>query len=45
MGQTRILTINSGSSSLKLAVYEIGAQENRILSIDVDRTGVDQKKR
>jgi acetate kinase len=33
------LTINSGSSSLKLAAYEIGKEETLILAIDVNRIG------
>lgn len=33
----RILTINSGSSSLKVALYEMAQQEERILSAEVDR--------
>jgi acetate kinase len=35
----RILTINTGSSSLKLAVYELGLEETRILSGTVERVG------
>src|SRR5579864_144368 len=38
----RILTINTGSSSLKVAIYEAGAQERRILSGIVERIGVGQ---
>lgn len=36
----RILTINSGSSSLKLALYEVGRKAIRILSGEVERIGV-----
>jgi acetate kinase len=41
IGQTarRILTINTGSSSLKIAVYEISEKETRILSGEVERIG------
>lgn len=35
----RILTVNSGSSSLKVAVYELGRHENRIFAVDVNRLG------
>jgi acetate kinase len=35
----RILTVNSGSSSLKLAAYELGSHENRIFAVDVNRIG------
>jgi acetate kinase len=38
-GTNRILTINSGSSSLKLALYEIGRQENLIFAANVNRIG------
>jgi acetate kinase len=38
-GTNRILTINSGSSSLKLALYEIGEQENLILAVNANRIG------
>jgi acetate kinase len=34
-----ILTINSGSSSLKLALYEIGEEENLIFAAGVNRIG------
>jgi acetate kinase len=36
----RILTINSGSSSIKCSLYEMGPEERRILSGDVDRIGL-----
>jgi acetate kinase len=36
----RILTINTGSSSLKVALYEMGRGETRILSGEVERIGV-----
>ena len=36
----RILTINTGSSSLKVALYEAGREETRILSGEVERIGV-----
>ncbi|MFN0121443.1 MAG: acetate/propionate family kinase [Blastocatellia bacterium] len=36
----RVLTINSGSSSLKAAVYQMGEQESLLLSADVSRLGV-----
>ena len=36
----RILTINTGSSSLKVALYEVGQGETRILSGEVERIGV-----
>jgi acetate kinase len=36
----RILTINTGSSSLKVALYEAGREEARILSGEVGRIGV-----
>ncbi len=35
----RILTVNTGSSSLKLAVYELELAETRILSGIVERIG------
>jgi len=35
----RILTINTGSSSLKVALYEMGRGESRILSGEVERIG------
>lgn len=35
----RILTINSGSSSLKVALYEIGDRETLILGVEVDQIG------
>jgi acetate kinase len=37
---TRVLTINSGSSSLKAAVYEMGAAEARLLSVEASRIGL-----
>lgn len=36
----QILTINTGSSSLKVALYEGGREETRILSGEVERIGV-----
>jgi acetate kinase len=36
----RILTINSGSSSLKCSLYRIGAEETLILSGDIERIGL-----
>lgn len=36
----RILTINNGSSSLKVALYEMALQEERILSVEVTRIGI-----
>src|SRR6185437_7524044 len=36
----RILTINTGSSSLKVALFEIGRGETRILSGEIERIGV-----
>ena len=36
----RILTINTGSSSLKIALFEMGRGETRILSGEVERIGV-----
>ena len=36
----RILTINTGSSSLKIALYEMGSGETRILSGEVERIGM-----
>ncbi|MBI2806683.1 MAG: hypothetical protein HYX68_17025 [Planctomycetes bacterium] len=36
----RILTINTGSSSLKIALYEGGQEETRMLSGHVERIGV-----
>ena len=35
----RILTINTGSSSLKVALFEIGRGETRILSGEIERIG------
>ncbi len=35
----RLLTINTGSSSLKAAVYEVGGGEKRTLAISVERIG------
>ena len=37
---TQILTINTGSSSLKIALYEQGRDETRTLSGSVDRIGL-----
>lgn len=37
----RILTINSGSSSIKFSLYEIGNTENLILSGKLDRIGLE----
>jgi acetate kinase len=36
----RILTINSGSSSLKVAVYHMGQDERRVLSGSIERIGL-----
>jgi acetate kinase len=36
----RILTINSGSSSLKVAVYHMGQAETRVLSGNIERIGL-----
>jgi hypothetical protein len=36
----RILTINTGSSSLKVGLNEMGRDETRILTGEVDRIGV-----
>lgn len=36
----RVLTINSGSSSLKAAVYDMGAVEARVLSVEASRIGL-----
>jgi acetate kinase len=36
----RILTINTGSSSLKIALYEVGREATRILSGAIERIGV-----
>lgn len=36
----RILTINSGSSSVKLALYEMGVQETPVLSGSIERIGL-----
>jgi acetate kinase len=38
-GAKRILTINGGSSSLKLALYEMDRRENLIFSAQVNRIG------
>lgn len=35
----RILTVNTGSSSLKVAVYELGLEETQILSGTIERVG------
>ena len=35
-----ILTINTGSSSLKVALYEVDRKETRILLGDVTRIGI-----
>lgn len=35
----RILTINSGSSSIKFSVYDMGAEERPMLSASIDRIG------
>jgi acetate kinase len=40
MHAVRILTINSGSSSIKIALYEIGEVESLLLSGSVDRIGL-----
>jgi acetate kinase len=36
----RIVTINTGSSSLKLALYDMGREETRALSGEVERIGL-----
>ena len=36
----RILTINSGSSSVKLALYHVGPAERLVLSGKIDRIGL-----
>ena len=36
----RIFTINTGSSSLKVAVYEVDQEETQVLSGAVERIGV-----
>jgi acetate kinase len=38
---SRILTINSGSSSIKFAVFEIGTSLQRLLSGTIERIGLD----
>ena len=37
---SRVLTINTGSSSLKVALYEMGQGETRLLSGEVERIGL-----
>jgi acetate kinase len=37
---SRVLTINSGSSSLKAASYEMGEKEALILAVEIDRVGI-----
>ena len=37
---TRILTINGGSSSIKFALYQTGEQLKRILHGEIDRIGL-----
>lgn len=37
---SRVLAINSGSSSLKAAVYEMGPAEVRVLSVEASRIGL-----
>ena len=39
LNPVKILTLNSGSSSLKFAIYENGVDERRILSGNVERIG------
>ena len=39
---TDLLTINTGSSSLKAAVYRIAARQQRLLSADARRIGLDR---
>jgi acetate kinase len=39
---TRVLTINGGSSSLKAAVYRMGASEDRLISLTATRIGLPQ---
>ncbi len=36
----RVLAINTGSSSLKAALYQMGKKERLILSVDVERVGL-----
>ncbi|MCB0125165.1 MAG: hypothetical protein KDE58_23085, partial [Caldilineaceae bacterium] len=36
-----VLTINSGSSSLKFALYQIGAMETRLFAGELERIGLD----
>ena len=39
-GAIRVLTINSGSSSLKFSLYQIGQSETRLLSGSLERIGL-----
>jgi acetate kinase len=39
-GAIRVLTINSGSSSLKWSLYQMGSMETRILSGSIERIGL-----
>ena len=36
----RVLTISTGSSSLKVALYEMGREETRLLTAEVERIGL-----
>lgn len=38
----RILTINSGSSSIKFSVYDMGAEERPVLSAHLERIGLER---
>jgi acetate kinase len=40
MDLRHILTINSGSSSIKCSLYDMGAEENLVLSGDIQRIGL-----
>jgi acetate kinase len=40
----RILTINTGYSSLKVALYEMGREEMRIFSGEVERIGASERR-
>ena len=39
-GDIRVLTINSGSSSLKFSLYRMGQTETRVLSGTLERIGL-----
>ena len=38
--QKRVLTMNRGSSTLKSALYEVGNQEELLLSVTVDQSAI-----